>query len=131
MNHQTKRSKTQVSSPHNILSNSETSQDILDECDELDKSIHSDKSNKKRVLTREQRLAANVRERNRVYIMNGAFADLRLALPITTGRKRRRMARLDIVEGAIEYIKYLVSLLESGQSSEINYDEYRHKLIFN
>ncbi len=85
-------------------------------------SINGDK--KKRVLTRGQRVAANQRERKRMNIMNEAFNDLRQALPISTGRKRRKMSRLDIAIGAMEYISYLDSLLKSNGPYTINFFDY-------
>lgn len=85
---------------------------------------------KKRVLTRGQRVAANQRERKRMNIMNEAFNDLRQALPISTGRKRRKMSRLDIAIGAMEYISYLDSLLKSNGPYTINFDAYQDSLYF-
>ena len=75
---------------------------------------------KKRVLSSNQRTAANIRERKRMSIMNDAFVDLRHKLPISTGRKRRKMSRLDIVIGAMEYISYLDSLLSSPSNEYLN-----------
>jgi hypothetical protein len=86
---------------------------------------------KKRVLTREQRLKANVRERNRMHIMNDSFVQLRQVLPQTTGRKRRKMSRLDIVMSACEYIVYLDLLLQSDQPQEINFESYLNSIDFN
>lgn len=91
-------------------------------------SIDSRGDKKKRVLTKSQRVAANIRERKRMNIMNESFMKLRQALPITTGRKRRKMSRLDIVVGALEYISYLDSLLESDEPCEINFDAYQNSL---
>ena len=91
-------------------------------------SINGEK--KKRVLTRGQRVAANQRERKRMNIMNEAFNDLRQALPISTGRKRRKMSRLDIAIGAMEYISYLDSLLKSKGPYTINFDAYQDSLYF-
>ena len=80
---------------------------------------------KKRVLTTNQRAAANVRERKRMTIMNDAFVDLRHKLPISTGRKRRKMSRLDIVIGAMEYISYLDTLLSNKSNSEYLNNTYQ------
>jgi hypothetical protein len=84
--------------------------------------ISTDK--KKRVLTKSQRIAANQRERKRMNIMNESFDKLRQVLPISTGRKRRKMSRLDIVCGAMEYIAYLDLLLESDEPCEIDFESY-------
>ncbi len=81
-------------------------------------------------MTRGQRVAANQRERKRMNIMNEAFNDLRQALPISTGRKRRKMSRLDIAIGAMEYISYLDSLLKSNGPYTINFDAYQDSLYF-
>ncbi|CAF0958143.1 unnamed protein product [Brachionus calyciflorus] len=83
---------------------------------------------KKRILTKNQRIAANMRERKRMHIMNDSFVKLREALPITTGRKRRKMSRLDIVCGAMEYIAYLEQLLEKEIPGEINFEAYLNSL---
>lgn len=86
--------------------------------------------NKKRILTKDQRKAANQRERKRMGIMNDGFNGLRAALPISTGRKRRKMSRLDIVIGAMEYIDYLTSLLETPGNGpvEVNFEAYQNAL---
>lgn len=85
---------------------------------------------KKRVLTKSQREAANQRERKRMNIMNQSFVDLRAVLPISTGRKRRKMSRLDIVVGAIEYIAYLDELLKNNDfPCEINFDAYQNSML--
>lgn len=97
---------------------------------DVDTSIVSISSDKKRVLTKGQRVAANQRERKRMNIMNDAFNELRSNLPISTGRKRRKMSRLDIVVGAMEYIDYLNSLLSTPGNGplEINFDAYQNSL---
>jgi Fer3-like protein len=81
---------------------------------------------KKRILTSNQRTAANIRERKRMTIMNDAFVDLRHKLPISTGRKRRKMSRLDIVIGAMEYISYLDTLLKNQSNSEYLNNTYQY-----
>ncbi len=81
---------------------------------------------KKRILTTNQRTAANIRERKRMTIMNDAFVDLRHKLPISTGRKRRKMSRLDIVIGAMEYISYLDTLLKNQSNSEYLNNTYQY-----
>ena len=120
---------------------------IVDDLDDIDYDIDIDNDNendndsnasqvtydcgkKKRVLNRQQRLAANVRERQRMNKMNQYFVNLRQALPISTGRKRRKMSRLDIVMGALEYIGYLESLLKCDGPIEINFNAYQDSLYF-
>jgi len=105
---------------------SEDSSDLDGECS-TNNSVNNE-NKKKRVLTRHQRIAANQRERKRMNIMNESFVKLREALPINTGRKRRKMSRLDIVIGAIEYIAYLDSLLQSEEPCEINFEAYQNSL---
>ena len=84
---------------------------------------------KRRVLTKNQRVAANQRERKRMGIMNEAFQNLKLALPHKTGRKRRKMSRLDIVCGALEYIGYLGDMLDSTTGPiELNFEAYQNSL---
>ena len=104
--------------------------DFDDDEDQNDMTTTSTGEKKKRVLTRTQRVAANQRERKRMNIMNESFVDLRQALPISTGRKRRKMSRLDIVVGAMEYIAYLDELLKSTDGPvENNFQEYQNKLF--
>ena len=101
----------------------------MDDQDSLEMSLMSNGiDRKKRVLTKAQRKAANQRERKRMNIMNDSFVNLRAALPISTGRKRRKMSRLDIVIGAMEYIDYLNSLLDKEGPIEINFEAYQNSL---
>ena len=93
-------------------------------------STTSNDEGKKRVLTKSQRVAANIRERKRMNIMNDSFVNLRHVLPISTGRKRRKMSRIDIVYGALEYIQYLDMLLQSDTPQEINFEAYQNSLSF-
>lgn len=99
-----------------------------DNFDENDSSQSNGK--KRRVLTKNQRLAANVRERKRMNIMNDAFVNLKAVLPQKTGRKRRKMSRLDIVIGALEYISYLDELLQTDGPIENNFEAYQRSLDF-
>lgn len=104
--------------------------DFDEDEDQNDMTTTSTGEKKKRVLTRTQRVAANQRERKRMNIMNESFVQLRQALPISTGRKRRKMSRLDIVVGAMEYIAYLDELLKSTDGPvENNFQEYQNKLF--
>jgi len=102
-------------------------EDDFDENEE-NYSIDSFGERKKRVLTRVQRIAANQRERKRMNIMNMSYMKLRQVLPITTGRKRRKMSRLDIVVGAMEYISYLAELVERDEPCEIKFDIFKNCL---
>ena len=94
----------------------------------LSYSINSFGEKKKRVLSRTQRVAANQRERKRMNIMNDSYTKLRQVLPISTGRKRRKMSRLDIVVGAMEYISYLAELVERDEPCEIKFDIFKNSL---
>ena len=94
----------------------------------LSYSINSFGEKKKRVLSRSQRVAANQRERKRMNIMNDSYVKLRQVLPISTGRKRRKMSRLDIVVGAMEYIAYLSDLVERDEPCEIKFDIFKNSL---
>ncbi|CAF1342242.1 unnamed protein product [Didymodactylos carnosus] len=67
---------------------------------------------KRRILSKDQRTEANQRERRRMETMNSAYANLREILPHKNGRKRRKMSRIDIVVGAIDYIHKLETLLD-------------------
>lgn len=102
--------------------------DFDDDEDEENYSVNSFGERKKRVLTRTQRIAANQRERKRMNIMNQSYMKLRQVLPISTGRKRRKMSRLDIVVGAMEYISYLAELVERDEPCEIKFDIFKNCL---
>jgi hypothetical protein len=102
--------------------------DYDDDEDEENYSVNSFGERKKRVLTRTQRIAANQRERKRMNIMNQSYMKLRQVLPISTGRKRRKMSRLDIVVGAMEYISYLAELVERDEPCEIKFDIFKNCL---
>jgi hypothetical protein len=101
-----------------------------DDSNNLSNNSLSNCEKKKRVLSRTQRQQANLRERKRMHIMNDAFVYLRQVLPMSCGRKRRKMSRLDIVMGAVEYISYLQMLLESDSPYEINFEAYQNSLYF-
>jgi hypothetical protein len=132
----TKRSYTKKIKPIEQQYNDDDTDDFDENLDPNDFSIssstsHTNNNKKKRVLNRTQRVAANQRERKRMNIMNESFLNLRQALPISTGRKRRKMSRLDIVFGAMEYIAYLDSLLQKpsdGKLIEIDFDAYQNSL---
>ena len=117
---------------NDILAQQDDENDAFDEDDfdenEENYSIDSFGERKKRVLTRVQRIAANQRERKRMNIMNQSYMRLRQVLPITTGRKRRKMSRLDIVVGAMEYISYLAELVERDEPCEIKFDIFKNCL---
>ncbi len=105
---------------NNLINSYQEIQQMIDDDDFSDYEDYEDQltenaPKKKRVLNQDQRVAANIRERKRMNIMNEAFVNLRAILPIRTGRKRRKMSRLDIVIGAMEYIDYLDSILETGK----------------
>lgn len=102
----------------------------LNDDEERDENDVSHPDKKRRVLSKPQRLAANVRERKRMNIMNEAFVNLKAALPQKTGRKRRKMSRLDIVIGALEYISYLDELLQTEGPIENNFEAYQRSLDF-
>ena len=115
----------------NLFLNDDDYNDLDSNYDDMDDiSGASNGSKKKRVLNRQQRIAANIRERKRMGIMNESFFELRQKLPISTGRKRRKMSRLDIVLGAAEYIDYLDRLLKNTKGPiEINFDAYLNSLL--
>ncbi len=118
-------------STQDIIRSFEQLSDFEEESNEdFDQSLSSTSDKKKRVLTKNQRVAANQRERKRMNIMNESFANLRQALPISTGRKRRKMSRLVIVIGAMEYITYLDDLLKTDGPCVINFDAYQNSLYF-
>ncbi len=97
----------------NINNNNQTTQQFstMQSLSEELSENEDDNPKKKRFLNSSQRVAANLREKNRMSKINEAIVDLKHKLPITVGRKRRKLSRLDTVNAAIEYISYLDSLL--------------------
>lgn len=119
-----KREPEPINEPVNKRLNVEYEESEDDEYDQ-NSVQQSDEFNKKRVLTRRQRVEANQRERKRMKILNEAIDELRAVLPISSGRKRKKMSRQDVVVGAIEYIQYLDLLLQrEGAPGPIDFEAY-------
>ena len=70
---------------------------------------------RKRVITRTQRKAANVRERRRMFEMNDAFDGLRTAVPKFAYEKR--LSRIDTLRLAGDYISFMMQLLKTTSTT--------------
>jgi achaete-scute complex protein len=60
----------------------------------------------------------NERERNRVKLVNLGFATLREHVP--AGQKNKKMSKVDTLKSAVDYIKYLQTLLDNHDASVVN-----------
>ena len=69
---------------------------------------------RKRRVSRSQRMAANVRERNRMVLLNTAFESLRGIVP--RGPLDRRLSRIQTLRSAIDYIGFMTELLYGSDS---------------
>jgi hypothetical protein len=81
-------------------------------------SKNSSKPKRKRVITRVQRKAANVRERRRMVTLNDAFEQLKLQIP--RGAKEKKLSRIDTLRTAISYITSMQKMLVVADSQEMN-----------
>ena len=75
------------------------------------------KVKRKRVITTDQRKAANVRERRRMLNLNTAFDKLRKTVP--TFAYEKKLSRIETLRLAITYINFLSGLLEGKDPREI------------
>lgn len=88
------------------------------ENDEDDNSLEEEQTKKQRLRT-----IANERERKRKAILNEAFENLIQVLPQKTGRKRRKISRIDSLYIAAKYIAYLNDMLTNTTGPiELNFD---------
>jgi hypothetical protein len=77
----------------------------------------SGKAKRKRIITHEQRKAANVRERRRMLSLNEAFDQLRTTVP--TFAYEKKLSRIETLRLAITYINFLGCLLEGKNPKDI------------
>ncbi|ELT88342.1 hypothetical protein CAPTEDRAFT_57348, partial [Capitella teleta] len=83
------------------------------------RSLRSDqagKAKRKRVITHEQRKAANVRERRRMMSLNEAFDQLRTTVP--TFAYEKKLSRIETLRLAITYINFLACILDGENPAE-------------
>ncbi|ELT90640.1 hypothetical protein CAPTEDRAFT_220993 [Capitella teleta] len=69
------------------------------------------KRKRRRVISVEQRRAANIRERKRMFQLNEAFCVLRKRVP--TFAYEKKLSRIETLKLAVTYIKFMTDLLES------------------
>lgn len=70
---------------------------------------------RQRRISKTQRLAANMRERNRMVLINGAFESLRRTVPSATCDKR--LSRIQTLRLAMHYIAFMTELVYGRESS--------------
>lgn len=68
------------------------------------------KRKRRRVISVEQRRAANIRERKRMFQLNEAFCVLRKRVP--TFAYEKKLSRIETLKLAVTYIKFMTELLE-------------------
>ena len=68
------------------------------------------KRRRRRVITIEQRRAANIRERRRMFQLNEAFDILRKRVP--TFAYEKKLSRIDTLKLAVTYIEFMTDMLE-------------------
>ena len=71
---------------------------------------------RRRVITRDQRKAANVRERRRMYHLNEAFDDLRERVP--TFAYEKKLSRIETLKLAVSYIQFMGEILTDLSPSQ-------------
>jgi hypothetical protein len=72
----------------------------------------SSKRKRRRVISHEQRTAANIRERRRMYQMNDAFDGLRKRVP--TFAYEKKLSRMETLKLAVTYIEFMAEILENN-----------------
>lgn len=78
------------------------------------------KRKRKRVITADQRRAANIRERRRMCHLNDAFDLLRKRVP--TFAYEKKLSRIETLKLAVTYISFMSNLLDSPNSACIDDD---------
>jgi transcription factor 1a len=81
------------------------------------------KRKRKRVITTEQRRAANVRERNRMFQLNEAFDRLRKRVP--TFAYEKKLSRIETLRLAVTYIEFMAKVVENN-GDELNTDKSKN-----
>lgn len=71
------------------------------------------KRKRKRVISHDQRHAANIRERRRMYHLNEAFDRLRKRVP--TFAYEKKLSRIETLKLAVTYITFMADLLQRQQ----------------
>lgn len=72
------------------------------------------KPKRRRIITPEQRTAANVRERKRMFSMNDGFDELRKHLPKFS--YENKLSRIETLRLAIIYIQYMTDIVKHNKS---------------
>ena len=70
------------------------------------------KRKRRRVISVEQRKAANIRERRRMYQLNEAFDGLRKRVP--TFAYEKKLSRIETLKLAVTYIEFMTDLLDNN-----------------
>ena len=72
------------------------------------------KPKRRRIITPEQRTAANVRERKRMFSMNDGFDELRKHLPKFS--YENKLSRIETLRLAIIYIQYMTDIVKNNKT---------------
>lgn len=75
------------------------------------------KPKRKRIITCEQRHAANIRERRRMVSLNDAFDILRRSVP--TFSYEKKLSRIETLRLAITYMAFLSEILEGKDPKDV------------
>ncbi len=78
----------------------------------------SQKPKRKRIITHDQRKAANIRERRRMMSLNEAFDILRQTVP--TFHYEKKLSRIETLRLAIGYIYFMTEILNGKEPKEIS-----------
>lgn len=81
------------------------------------------KPKRKRVQTYQQRKAANIRERRRMFHLNEAFDELRKRLPAFNYEKR--LSRIETLRLAITYISFMKEITDGKDPKDIKLKAYK------
>ncbi|XP_061185687.1 transcription factor ATOH1-like [Saccostrea echinata] len=81
------------------------------------------KPKRKRVQSKSQRKAANVRERKRMFHLNTAFDDLRKRLPAFNYEKR--LSRIETLKLAMTYISFMKEISEGEDPKNVKLKPYK------
>ncbi|XP_077978598.1 uncharacterized protein LOC144434029 [Glandiceps talaboti] len=87
--------------------------------------VQPTKPKRRRVITTQQRKAANIRERRRMFNINEGFDELRKKVP--TFAYERRLSRIETLRLAIVYIGFMTDIVNGKDAKDV---QLRQKLFF-
>ena len=84
------------------------------------------KMKRKRIITHEQRHAANIRERRRMVSLNDAFDILRRSVP--TFSYEKKLSRIETLRLAITYMAFLSDILAGKDPKDVKLMKTKHTM---